>query len=225
MPDDSGWWIELVRPEMTVLDIGANVGDITIPLAKLATHGRVHAIEPGPEPYQRLCARVQELQNVMTYPLAIGLMRGRRRVFHYRDWTLLDVDPQNAKYIDREYHPGQATDLKGEFEVMFVSLDEFVLTYLDRGTLVGFIKIDVDGAEGQVVRSGLEVLKRDRPILVVEIGRYTMKEFGDTPEPLLELLESSGYRFRNGHDAREMTRDQVVSAIPGDGAPNVVCIP
>jgi len=64
-------WFEGVRPTDTVLDIGANIGAITIPLAKVAKY--VYAVEPLFDQELRHNIYLNGLTNVEVLPVAIGL--------------------------------------------------------------------------------------------------------------------------------------------------------
>jgi hypothetical protein len=61
---------------------------------------------------------------------------------------------------------------------------------LDR---VDVIKIDIEGAELEVLRSATRLLKEMRPVIICEYGINTWPAFGATAEGLLELLEHCDY--------------------------------
>jgi len=71
-------WFRNIRPSDVVVDIGANIGAITIPLAKVAK--KVYALEPlfHEELWDNI--RLNELHNVVVFPEGIGPLRQRR---HY----------------------------------------------------------------------------------------------------------------------------------------------
>ena len=53
---------------------------------------------------------------------------------------------------------------------------------------VDFLKVVVEGAELAVLRGGEELLRRDRPFLLVECVPVHLERFGDTPAELFEFL-------------------------------------
>jgi FkbM family methyltransferase len=58
---------------------------------------------------------------------------------------------------------------------------------------VDFIKCDVEGAEINVLRGGLETIKKDKPILFLEILRKWTKKFDYESNDIIEILQSLGY--------------------------------
>ena len=55
------------------------------------------------------------------------------------------------------------------------------------------LKIDVEGAEAEVLRGGMELLQQHKPVLLIEVHTYALKDFGSSREELLGLLEGLGY--------------------------------
>jgi len=71
-------WFQNVRPEDVVLDIGANIGAIAIPLARHAT--KVFALEPLFAKELRENIKLNELKNVQVLEYGIGPQFGRQRL-------------------------------------------------------------------------------------------------------------------------------------------------
>lgn len=79
---------------------------------------------------------------------------------------------------------------------------------LPDGVRPAFVKIDVEGAEEQVLRGGLETLRRHRPLIAFEHGIGSADAYGTTPETIHDLLAGElGYEIRgldgDGPYARE----------------------
>ena len=118
------WFVENVRPDWVVFDVGANVGVYSVLAGQLASDGRVFAFEPTSTSEmlaQNLSAN--GFEGVTVVWRAMSNVTGQRRDKIYRIW-------------------GQAPD-EGDFD--FVTLDDFCETEsLER---IDPIKIDVDGFE------------------------------------------------------------------------------
>jgi FkbM family methyltransferase len=190
------WCGNLIPPGTAALDVGANVGNF-LPILSQAVGptGHVYAIEPGPLLWEILHPIAVHYSNVSLHAYAFGTEAKQAPVFHYGDWSLLPVDKDDVRYRDRKYHPGQPNELKGEFVATFLPLDTFVDLWIPSDMQVGFVKVDVDGAEYQVLQGASRTLARDRPILFVEIGQECAERFGSTIEILIDFLVSRGYRF------------------------------
>lgn len=127
-----------VRDADVVLDIGANIGDLTLPLAQMVgPRGRVIAVESHPDVFNILCAN-----------LAIN------RVSH--------VQPINAFVKKSEAVIVQEQFVRKGTTTPSIHIDDLDL---DRCRL---IKVDVDGNEKDVLQSGAETIKKFRPVLYVE---------------------------------------------------------
>jgi len=160
----------LIQPHWTVLDVGANQGAHTVALAKVAK--RVHAFEPQRILHQILCANValNALTNVHTHHAAVGRTLGTVHV------PVLDYTrPDNFGALALGH-----TD-SGE-AVPLVTIDSLDLC-------CQFIKIDVEGMEGEVIAGAEKTLRGQQPILYVE---------NDRPEKSAALicqLFALGYRL------------------------------
>ena len=60
---------------------------------------------------------------------------------------------------------------------------------------VDFIKLDVDGYELDVLISGEDFLKKNKPIIFIEIAPYLYPEFGYSCQELIEFIQKLNYKF------------------------------
>lgn len=168
----------LLFPGAVALDVGANVGALTIPMADaVGPRGTVLAFEPQRLIYYILVANValRSYQHVYPHWLALGHMRGKV------DVPLLDYDVDNnfgglsldadAPKIDARLH--QPVDI--------IPLDDLALTRCD------FIKADVEGMEVDVLKGGAGTIAQHKPTLYLEADRPHKQR------PLLEQLDRMGY--------------------------------
>lgn len=143
----------------TLLDVGAHDGALTLPLSRLP-RSQVLAFEPLPSAFARLQAAVARAPNVTLRQEALGDHRGEAVL------TLPVVEgvanEQWASTAKRfAQHGPRVTEQR--LTVPLRRLDEFGLT-----DLTG-VKLDAEGAEYEVLRGGLETLRRNRPVLSIEI--------------------------------------------------------
>ena len=176
---------------MNVLDIGANIGQYTFDFARAVAPGLVVAVEPTPKVAKELINATKDTENIRVHQIAFGDTCSIERVFNYGDWTLLKVDHADPRYQDKRWvHPSQRNDLKGEFITRFTTLDLFA-----GEASYDFVKIDVDGYEYRVVKGGMVWLKQHQPVIRIEVGQAGMRELGDSPKALLDLLRDLDYVF------------------------------
>jgi FkbM family methyltransferase len=169
--------VELFRqclgPGDVALDIGANLGAHTLPLAQfVGPSGVVVAFEPQRILFQILCGNValNEIGNVRALPFALGRAAGSIKV------PALDYSSiNNFGGIPLGTEQGE--------DVTVITLDQLTLAK------VKLIKIDVEGMELEVLGGGSAMLARCRPILYVENDR------ADRAEALVARLQEDGYRM------------------------------
>ena len=164
---------QCLRPGDVALDIGANLGAHTLPLAQLVgPTGAVHAFEPQRILFQILCGNValNELPHVRTLPFALGRVPGGTK--------LPALDYRGANNFG-----GISLGAAHGEDVVVVTLDQVGLQR------VRLIKIDVEGMEVDVLAGGKATLARCRPILYVENDR------AEKAEALVAQLQEYGYRM------------------------------
>jgi FkbM family methyltransferase len=163
----------VLRPGDIAVDIGANIGAHTIPMAQLVgPTGFVFCFEPQRILFNILCGNValNELVNVKAYPLALGRAPGQTRV--------MPLDYRGAN----DFGGVPLGGAQGE-PVAVATLDQIGLAK------VRFMKIDVEGMEIEVLLGAKGLLARDRPLLYVENDRL------DKSEALVAQLIADGYRM------------------------------
>lgn len=184
---------ERIRPGDTVIDIGAYVGTHTLLAANLVgPSGRVFAFEPSPVNYRYLAyhCRKNALNRAHPFQCLVSDRSGERVAFH-----LLNSGDSttNSMTFDQLESPEAVSSPKETIEVESVTLDAFCAEKRIKPT---FIKIDVEGAEYQVVRGGERVLREDRPTLVLALHPPWMPK-GTSPQKLWDFLSAAGYDVRS----------------------------
>ncbi len=160
-----------------VLDIGASIGDHTATYSELVgPTGHVFAYEPNLPAFECLAHNAKAMGNVLAMHAAVGRKRGRVRVEPYGGNNL-----GMARVVTT-----------GDLDKMLTTVDADVANVPWR---VDFIKIDVEGYEPEVIAGAMETLKRDRPVLFVEIQKEALAMNGFTSDDILRPLLELGYRI------------------------------
>lgn len=208
---------KLVKPGFVILDIGANIGAHALPMARLAgPEGHVHAFEPmswARGKLQRNLSLNPALRNVTVHPLALSDADRTEAVTFSCSWPMSGVG-------EGELHPFH----KGQSMTETVRLARLDGYAADKGiTRVDLVKLDVDGFEYKVVQGGRETLARHRPVIVMELGAYTLAEIGDDVRDLVGALTDLGYRFYRESDFRPFEDvDAMIASIPERATINVI---
>jgi FkbM family methyltransferase len=175
----------LAGPGVTCLDIGANLGFHTLVMARAGAD--VHAFEALPYNHALLERNVAENRVghlVRTHQVGCASAPGTGRV-------LIE---------QRSINLGSTFVLEGDGEVPDGHLVQpIALARVDdlvpASASVDLVKIDVEGAELDVLRGMPRVLERDRPVIVMEINSTALRDHrGTEARDLMAHLFAHGYR-------------------------------
>jgi FkbM family methyltransferase len=188
------FYLETLREGMTVFDVGANVGELTLLFSRFAgASGSVHAFEPCGQTFGRLEAvcRAASLRNVRLNRLALAEDETPVSLHvydeDYMSWNTRAVRPLedygiDVKPLGVEHAPATTLDL-----------------YCERNGVaeIDLLKVDVEGAEFQVFVGARRMLNERRIRCVTfEFGQTTF-DMGNSPDRIESYLRDAGYSLRN----------------------------
>jgi len=146
------------------IEIGANIGSLTLPISQLVgPEGRVIAVESHPETFNILCAN-----------LAIN---GLKNVKPINSFVANSNDVETSSPVWGKY-----AFVSEIWETQYLKLDDILLPRLD------FMKVDVDGNELAVLKSGVRHIEKYKPII------YFENDLKDRSPDLLQWIMALGYR-------------------------------
>lgn len=157
-PEERRLLESLITADSTVYEVGANIGALTIPMARKARE--VYAFEPQRLNFQTLCANIamNQLRNVYAYPVAVGKTHGDALVPMY--------DPTQGGNFGAITADGE----RGEI------VERIRLALMDNRPLPTLLKIDVEGMELEVLMGAHALITRAQPFLYVECDRADKAE-------------------------------------------------
>ena len=175
-PEGTRTMQEIMKPDMTVLDIGANIGYYALMEAKACK--RVIAIEPDEKNYRDLNYNVQlnNYVNITTHRMAAGDTEG------VINFALSNIP---------NWHRVAAGGEKRIVSVPVSTVDN-ILSRMGKPK-IDLLRMDVEGYEYNILNGARETIKRDRPMMFLEIHRDLIKHFGKTARQLFELLAEYDY--------------------------------
>jgi FkbM family methyltransferase len=158
----------LIHEADTVIEVGGHVGYVSIYFAKLVGNsGRVFVFEPGVNNLPYAVRNLKVAPNIVLIPKAVS--RCDRQVTFY----LEDLTGQNNSLVKDFWAFGENVKnahVHGQYReevVESVTLDRFIA---ERNLAPKFIKIDVEGAELEVLHGAINTIERYKPMLMVEVN-------------------------------------------------------
>ncbi|MEV8353967.1 FkbM family methyltransferase [Streptomyces niveus] len=202
-------WIQArLIPGDTFIDVGANIGYYTVLASGLVGgSGRVVAVEASTDFHQRLLeqVRLNRRDNVRAVNEAVSDERKKLT------FVLASSANMGANSIVPYNGPAESS-----FEVEAFPLGKLLAP--EEISAARVIKIDVEGAEGSVVRGMiplLDKLRRDCEI-TVEVTPDRMAQLGDSAEELMKTMRDHG--FHAYRLANEYSPESYVAALRGKRA-------
>jgi FkbM family methyltransferase len=223
--------IRLFEPHSCMLDVGANVGFYTVPLARAAgrVQGTLHAFEPLPANCDRLEKNLElnQLQSELTL-WRFGLSNEARTArLTLREDFGTGADTGNAAIVigaeaDRNF---------AQVDIELRTLDDFCDQ--QRLTRLDLIKADIEGHEDLLLEGGQRSLRRWRPVLFLEVNQQYFRWRGVSfaerlaallPENYLTLksAEGKGERWQEVSNVDACERLDNVFIVPKERARHVL---
>jgi FkbM family methyltransferase len=197
---------QVLRPGMTVVEVGANIGVHTIPMAQcIGPRGRLLAFEPQRAVFQVLCANValNGVEQVEAHWAALGSTDGF-------------ISVPRLDSTARQNFGGLAIGEANGEKVRLATLDSLDLPACH------FIKIDVEGMEIEVIRGAVETIRRHVPLIYAENDRQERSPM------LIEQLFALDYRcFWHAPPLVRVPnyRANLDNKFPGIVSFNMICVP
>lgn len=196
---------DLLEPRANmIIDVGANIGAVTIPLAKAFPDIEVHAFEPNPLAIERLQRNIvlNKTTNVVLHPVGVGAKPGKEQLH-----TASCSEIGNSSFLKPAGSAGEDKSIAIDVETL-----DNCFGVSARGGVngrVGLIKIDVQGYERQVLNGATALVLRDRPYIVFEHqdeNFASLEEARDAKHWFLQFFRDNGYTvlYQTRHDASMM---------------------
>ncbi|EJL43059.1 FkbM family methyltransferase [Brevibacillus agri] len=166
----------VVQPDYTCLDIGANLGTISLALSHLAPRGKVYAFEPSAVNLAFMKQTLHDNGASNVEPVPLGVF-DRNGIIEF-----CEVDRGGGWSFIASEATSAATNT-----ISCTRLDDWVAARsLSR---IDLIKLDVEGSEIQVLQGGMETFKTFDPDLVIEFNPDNLRGyFGKDPNELFLCL-------------------------------------
>jgi FkbM family methyltransferase len=187
--------LELVKPASVIFDVGANIGQTSMNMAKLAGPSSVIiGIEPDPVNFSKAVENLKLNTFTTINYLNIGLGARKEELFLKINSPLNRGGNRIAPHIGDD-----------SFKISVEKLDD-VATSLQLKK-VDLIKIDVEGFELEVLKGSVETIKNFKPVLYIEVDDANLIQQGTSPKELFEFIENSGYRITDSQSKKPLSKN------------------
>ena len=183
-----------------IMDIGSNDGEEILDFLKFYPRCKVYAIEADPKCFKRLQNRFKNDSRVKCFNLAIADINGtinfncssgfatkeQRRTNTQHDYSGSILTPK----LHLKIHPN--VKFEKEIKVNCMTLDSFIVS--NNLLAPDFLWIDVQGAEYNVLKGGIETLKNTKAIYT----EYSLKELYEGQKDLwfiANYLKDAGFKL------------------------------
>lgn len=164
------WFVQNIKQEWNILDVGAHVGMYALLFAERAFMGNVFCFEPT-ETIEMLKTNIAAhggLNNIELLNVAVGASAGSKTEVIQKIWEFETVNK----------------------EFPFESVDSFSKS---RELKIDLIKIDTDGFDFEVLQGAENVFRTQSPKVVVELNPTALGYRNHTPKEAVEFMKSIGY--------------------------------
>lgn len=167
-----------------MLDIGANIGLMSLNICHMNNSVKIHAFEPGPNQFRYLKENIEQnnlSSQVSLYNIALGSREGQEEFIIHAD---------NHSSGDGFKDTGRA----GNGQVIQVPSSTLDGWWKQSGQPhIYFIKIDTEGSELPILQHALALIQSCRPMILIEICDLNFKSYGFTYDQHLEFFSKLRY--------------------------------
>jgi len=173
-----------LKSKKTLLDIGAHIGLVSIPAAlNMNQDSKIIAFEPSNKNYKHLKNHIKAnnfTKKIKLYKNLVGEKNCKKNFYYSKDESPLNsiikvkqIEKYNSQSINQ------------------ISIDYFCKK---SGIVPDIIKIDVEGAELNVLKGAKETILKYKPIIYLSVHPSHLKALGYDLKQLKDLIKSLGYK-------------------------------
>lgn len=179
-----------VKKNTVFFDIGANSGYFSLLVSSLSSKTFVHAFEPVHGVYRNLkkSIRLNGIKNIKANQVCVSNKSGKG-VFYVDSHSDLSS-------IKKTGYQKEAKTISTEM----ITLNDYCLK--NKITKLHIIKIDTEGSEKDILFSSQKILKKFKPVLIIEFSNETAKAFSFHPNEIYDHLINNNYKIYSYHHGR-----------------------
>lgn len=171
-----------IKPQSSVIDIGANFGQMSLAFSKLAVGGKVYSFEAQNFVFNFLQKNMESnnCSNVKLYERAVYNNNGETLYFPQPD--LSNGAPYSGNSLTGNMSEG--------IPVQTITIDS-----LNIKEHISFMKIDIEGADIFALQGAKETIMKNRMPIIFEYTQHMQNEFGSTFGDYVSFVNNLDYKF------------------------------
>lgn len=173
-----------------ILDIGANVGTVTLTFAELLPHARIYAFEPLPDMFILLKKKTSPYANVCLVNIALGEKEENIEIHRLVNSSASSILTPSAWFESDNQTETQWKLIPVEVRRLDSYLEELTQT----GCVNWLIKIDVQGFEAHVIRGGMQVISKANLIIIETLFQNYYQDQASFDQ-IYQLLTGLGFKY------------------------------
>lgn len=187
-PETYLFFKKIIKPGMTVVDIGAHIGYFTRLFSRLAGRsGFVYALEADPENFSLLKKNTKHIKNVALFPVAVSNKTGSINFYRSEKTGCHSTIQDTAQHKETITVPSSDMD-----------------SLLDKRQIqkVDVIKMDIEGGELNALKGMQKILNSNQSLsLVIEFNPGCLKQAGTSTREFIAYLSDLGFYIYAIHQA------------------------
>ena len=182
---------QILKPNDVIIEVGSNIGSLTLPLSKIVNKGRIYAFEPQNVVFQNLCANISinSITNCFCFQCALTDKIDQKLYNLNYDFNA-EQNFAAMSFIKNKKHYDDIGNLFYENNFYEANNNTLDNKFADLNGLK-LLKTDAEGMEVNVIKGGVDLIKRNKPILYVENDIVYISK----SQELIELLWSLDYKL------------------------------
>ncbi|NVO01363.1 MAG: FkbM family methyltransferase [Bacteroidetes bacterium] len=164
-----------IKPNSNCIDIGCHKGEMLEIMFKHAPQGKHYAFEPIPQMYDDLLKNFNG-PNFKIFPIALCETKGETTFNHVKN------APAYSGIKQREYN------IKNPEISQITVKTDLLDNIIPSDEKIDFIKIDVEGAELNVLKGAEKTIIKNQPLIIFECGIGASDYYNTKPEEVFEFL-------------------------------------
>ena len=197
---EDNFFLDYVKKNNTVIDVGANIGTVTLLLANIVgKNGNVYSVEPHPTTYKYLFENIKlnNFKNIATFNLALGEKSTQVSFSNFKS------DDQN-----------KILNLESKLSIKMSKLDDLPI----KENIIDLLKIDTIGYEKFVLLGANSLLKKCKVVQFPIGGAYHKFSdyYGYDFKEVLDILRKNNFGLYS-YDQKKTLSEILDYVIPTEG--------